>query len=116
MRKFKIYYPVPLIDDFVIDENVDFHIILESGEVFFGFAATPENLRSLLEKKEKTYFWDCDLIILPDLKVETIRRAVGETIQSEQHVRMFTNIGDISTIFDHRKWCFEDIYDPTFTG
>jgi hypothetical protein len=116
MKKFKIHYPIPMIDDSILDFNVDFNLILETGEVFFGFAATPENLRSLLEKKEKSYFWDSDLIILPDLKIETIRTAVAEAIETGHYERMFTFIGNIDTVFDHRQWRFEDIIDPTSPG
>jgi hypothetical protein len=116
MRKFKIHYPVPLLDDSVIDDNVDLNIILESGDVFFGLAMTPENIRKILNKKEYSYFWTTDFIVLPDLQKATIRIAVEEALGCGEFDSIFTPIGDLSTVFDHREWRFEDIYDPTFTG
>lgn len=116
MKNIKIYYPIPLVDDSVIDDNVDFHIVMETGEVYFGFAATPENLRTLLEKREKSYFWDTDLIVVPDLRRETIRTAIEECLRGHYFEEIFTRIGEVDTVYTVEPMRFEDIVDPTFPG
>lgn len=114
MRAFKIHYPIPLVDDTIIDDNVDFYIIFQTGEVYFGLAATPENLRTLLDKKERSYFWDEDLIVLPDLRKSTIRTAVQEALDGLYFESMFTYIGILHDIWVDLNLRFDDIDDPTF--
>lgn len=116
MRKFKIHYPIPMVDDTIIDYNVDFKVVLNSGQVYYGFAATPENLRTLLDKQEKSYFWDADLIVLPDLRKSTVRTAVQEALDGLYFESMFTYIGGIQDIWGNGDIRFEDIDDPTFVA
>lgn len=115
MINFKIHYAIPLEDDTVVDDNVDFKIILQNGRVYYGFATTPENLRSLLERNPGNYFWDADLIVLPDLRKETVRDAVAECIADGYFEKMFSDIGNINTVFGNETITFEEIEDSTYS-
>ncbi len=89
---------------FRLDGNIDVHVFLEDGAQFVATLYTPENLRELMNKWRATgeysgdYVWDRSMVVVRDLRLETIRAVVADLIAS----------GDLQRAFEP---CLPDIPD-----
>lgn len=80
MYDFKIYFPAGCQTDDVLDDNIDVNIVLRDRRVFFATFFTIENVRTLTLTRKRSYFRAEDMVIIKDLKMDTIRKAVTEIV------------------------------------
>lgn len=80
------------------NDNIDINIIFESGKVYAAVLATIENVITSLNGGDLYYWWS-DLIIIKDLRKETIKSAIQATIKNGYFNSIFSEIGTIESIF-----------------
>lgn len=110
MKTFKVIFPSGYQTTDVFNDNIDINLVLENGKVFFATLFTLENIKYLMMKDRASYFWSTDLIIVSDLKKETIRLAISEIIQQGSIASAFSEIGTIESIMPKAK-SYHDIVD-----
>ena len=73
----------------VDNDNIDVEVIVDKTERYVPTFFTMRNIESLLGKYRAsgecasgTYFWAADLIVIRDLKLETIRTAVQTLVET----------------------------------
>lgn len=97
---YKLRFPAGYLGTDVEDDNIDTHVVLEAGQVFFATLFTLKNVESLMKKEEfQLYFWATDMIIVKDLSLETIRQTVDEIIKEEMLSTMFCEIGTVEIVY-----------------
>jgi hypothetical protein len=96
--KFKIVFPVGHQIDDLNDDNIDVNIILINEDVFFGTLFTIANIQSLLLKGDRSFFWATDMIIVKDLRRETIDQAIQQLIDDEFIYSALTKIGTLKQV------------------
>jgi hypothetical protein len=84
------------VDD-VNDDNIDVFVHLPNGEEWVATFFTLENIAKLLRGGESTgerlsgkYFWATDMVILKDLKFETIEATAREMVRNGWYLTAFT--------------------------
>ena len=107
---FKISFPTGYQQTDIFQDNIDVNIILANGDIYFGTCFTVLDIQSIMSKGEEPYFWATDMVIVKDLRKETIREVVDYIIAEEYIDIIFSKIG---TIGDHHIiWSsFEEIED-----
>ncbi|MEM6794044.1 MAG: hypothetical protein AAF725_08670 [Acidobacteriota bacterium] len=83
------------------DDNVDVEVTHSSGVRYVGTLATLRNVQRFLEKEGSEedepgcglYFWCSDLVIVQDLRSETIVKTVKALIEAEELGSAFQTIG-----------------------
>lgn len=113
MNQFKIYYPIPPIEEDLENYNIDLNVVFSTGEVYFATAFTPSNLGYLMDKLAISYFWASDMFVVRNLKKTTLREAIQQAIDQDCFTRIFAMIGMIDEVYAGRK-TFESIVDETF--
>lgn len=93
------------------DDNIDVHIVLETGDVFVASLFTVSNIQKLINQFNSASFWASDMIIVKDLSYETIRNAIQEIIDDEYLQHACTHIGRIEKRYPGIT--FEEIKDMT---
>ncbi|MFW0739388.1 hypothetical protein [Flavobacterium sp. T12S277] len=93
--KFKITVPAGYQVKNYENDNLDINVVLENKEIFFATLFTTNNIKMLLERDESTFFWAHTMVILKDLKKETIKKFVQEAIDSESLEAIFYKIGNL---------------------
>ncbi|REC49725.1 hypothetical protein [Chryseobacterium pennipullorum] len=83
MKDFKIVFPSGYSVNDYYNDNIDLNIILPSGSVFFSTFFTIINVKNLIDKDDAVYFWSTDMLIVKDLKKETIKNVVFNMIKDE---------------------------------
>ena len=91
----KISFPTGWEVEDIFDANLDINIISTEGEVFFVCLFTLKNIEKLMLHGETVAFWADDLIIVPDLSLNTIRLAADEVVENG----LGTFIGNIEKVF-----------------
>ncbi|ATN04842.1 hypothetical protein CRN76_05225 [Chryseobacterium indologenes] len=99
MKDFKVVFPSGYNVNDYYDDNIDLNIILPNGRVFFATFFTVLNINNLIEKENALYFWSTDMIIVRDLKKETIRSVVFRMIDDGYLESGCSDIGEIHEIF-----------------
>ena len=107
MLEFKIIVPAGYNVQNIFNDNIDLNIILPDGTVFFTTFFTLKNIQTLIE--DELYFWSTDMVIVKDLKKETIKKAVTQIIKDGYVELSFSKIGTIETIYFKKK--YEEIED-----
>lgn len=102
MNDFKVVFPSGYNVDYY-DDNIDLNIIVPSGSVFFSTFFTILNIKNLIEKENASYFWSTDMIIVKDLKKETIKNVICNIIDDEYLESTCTNIGKTHEVFPKVK-------------
>lgn len=71
------------------DDNIDVHVELEDGQRFCPSFFTLKNLETLFKKNRLTgecasglYLWSSDMILVEDLRLETIHRTIEDLINT----------------------------------
>ena len=84
------------VDD-VHDDNIDVYVHLPDGESWVATFFTLENIAKYLRQYESTgealsgkYFWGSDMVILKDLRFETIEATAREMVRNGQYLTAFT--------------------------
>ncbi len=73
------------------NDNIDVHVKLDSGEHYIGSLFTIANLQKLMQKNIDTgeynsgqYLWASDMVIMRDLKEETILETIQYLIDKDE--------------------------------
>lgn len=98
MAQFKGIFPGGYQVKDIHNDNIDVNIIFENGDVYFATFFTLRNVESLMVKDQDIYFWATDLIIIKDLRRETIREAIAKIV-SDGYTDAFCKIGTIQTVY-----------------
>lgn len=72
MKDFKVVFPSGYNINDYYDDNIDLNIVLPTGRVFFSTFFTILNINNLIQKDNALYFWSTDMIVVKDLKKDTI--------------------------------------------
>lgn len=88
-KDYRIWIPHELRFDSVDDENADIHIHLDDGSHYTGTLYTIANILHLMDKFARTgecaggkYMFDPTMLIVRDLRPETIQAVVEELIHT----------------------------------
>jgi hypothetical protein len=81
------------------NDNIDVIVRLPSGETCTATLFTPANIAMIMQHYAATgeclsgrYFWAADMVIVSDLRLETIEAVVREIIRSGEHVLTFRRV------------------------
>jgi hypothetical protein len=92
----KTYHNIP--EDDIEQQNIDFWLII-GDKTFWGSAFTLANIQYLMTKDNRTgesafgtYFWASDMIILKEMTVECLVKAIRNILNDQS-----LNIGEIFT-------------------
>ena len=92
----KTYHNIPEAD--IEQQNIDFWLII-GDKTFLGSAFTLANIQYLMTKDNRTgesafgtYFWASDMIILKEMTVECLVKAIRNILNDQS-----LNIGEIFT-------------------
>ena len=92
----KTYHNIP--EDDIEQQNIDFWLII-GDKTFLGSAFTLANIQYLMTKDNRTdesafgtYFWASDMIILKEMTVECLVKAIRNILNDQS-----LNIGEIFT-------------------
>ncbi|MBS7256717.1 hypothetical protein [Flavobacterium branchiicola] len=96
--KFKIVIPARYHVKNYYNDNLDVNVILENKEIFFATIFTLDNIKMLLELNKSNFFWADTMIIIKDLKKETIKEFVKEVIDDGNLESIFYKIGNLGEI------------------
>jgi hypothetical protein len=99
MKDFKVVFPSGYNVNDYYNDNIDLNIILPTGRVFFATFFTILNINNLIEKGKELYFWSTDMIIVRDLKKETISSVIFRMINDDYLESACSDIGEIHEIF-----------------
>lgn len=101
MKYFKVIFPSGYKINDYFNDNIDLNIVLSTGQVFFSTFFTISNINDLIEKDNAIYFWSTDMIIVKDLKKETIKNVISEMINNDYLESSCSYIGKINEIFSN---------------
>lgn len=95
MKNYKIIFVIGYksIDD-IYNDNIDVNIVFETGEVYFGTLVTIKNIQTFFNRGD-SYFWSTDMLILENLRKESIMNAIEEIIKNESYFYIFDKIGEL---------------------
>jgi len=99
MKDFKVVFPSGYNINDYYDDNIDLNIILPTGRVFFSTFFTILNIKNLIEKDNTLYFWSTDMLIVRDLKKETIKKVIFNMIDDGYFESVCADIGGVHEVF-----------------
>lgn len=95
----KVRFPTGYQVEDVFNYNLDFHLILENGKVFYGTFFTLDNIHSLMKANQLVYFWAEDMVIMENLRKETLRKALDNIMDDGFMKMILCEIGTIQSIY-----------------
>lgn len=107
MKTFKILLPSGYNVHDIYDDNIDVNVALRSGIVYFATFFTIFNIQTLMSNEGVIYFWSTDMVIIKDLRTETIREAVSKIIEDGLLDVSFSKIGIIEDVYPEK--IFEEL-------
>lgn len=110
MSSFKIVFPAGYNIQNVYNDNIDINVVLPDKTVFFATFFTILNIQTLIKNDDSSYFWSEDMVLVKDLKKETIREAVSSIIEDGYLEFSFSKIGTIENVYPKKKY-YEEILD-----
>lgn len=106
MMDFKVVFPGGYNFNDYYDDNIDLNIILPNGCVFFSTFFTILNIKNLIERDNALYFWSTDMLIVKDLKKETIKNVIFNMIDDGYFESVCSYIGNINEVFPNiQNYC-----------
>ncbi len=109
---YKIVFPSGYKINSFDDDNLDINLVLDNNKVYFATLFTIKNIQYLIEKNHDSYFWADDMIIVKDLRKDTINQIIKEVIDDNYLKVSFSKIGNINNIFGENV-VFSDIVNMT---
>lgn len=100
---YKIKFPAGYDGTDAEDDNIDTHVVLDTGQVFFATLFTLKNIERIMTKRKFFYFRAEDMVIVKDLKLVTIHQVVDDVIKEEMLNITFCEIGNISKIYGEEE-------------
>lgn len=101
--KYKLYFPTGYRNDNVHNDNVDLYIIREDSAVYVVTLFTIDNIKSLMQRLGESWFWATDMVVVKDLKMQTIKEAAAGIV-SECLDTATTKIGDLNSVFAESEY------------
>jgi hypothetical protein len=83
---------------------------LPDGVVLFATFFTVLNIQKLIKNTGTLYFWSTSMVIVKDLKKDTIKEVVSTIIQDEYLEISFSKIGTIKDVYPGKKF-YDEIID-----
>jgi hypothetical protein len=111
MVNFKIIFPAGYSIETIYNDNIDINIILSNGSVYFAILFTVINIQTLMKNEKLLFFWSTDMVIIKDLKKETIMEVVSKIIEEGYLEISFSKIGSIENVYPTKKFYEEVISD-----
>jgi hypothetical protein len=105
---FKILFPAGYSVDDINNNNIDVHVILKNGDVYFATVFTVANVERLMQKDGKSYFWAADMVIVETLDLPSLKRAIKQMIDADHLEVAFDKIGNVKDLYPHSP-SFEQI-------
>lgn len=92
--QYSLSFPTPLHEAHPRNDNIDVCLRLEDGRTYTFVAATPENLRFLMEK-DNLSFWDpgAPFLIVESIRESSIRQAVEAIIDNDELLQLYGGNG-----------------------
>jgi hypothetical protein len=103
VMEFKIVFPDGYTITNINNDNIDVNVVLPNGEVYFGTLFTKDNIKYLMDKEGEHYSWATDMLVVKDLSIEKIYKALEELINADYLSQALTKIGDIETVYQRSK-------------
>ena len=88
------------VDDY-LDGNIDVNVVVDDRDVYFATLFTIRNIEKLLSEQflAKHYFWSTDMIIVENLEVKTIKKAIENLVNDGILESACTYIGRVEDLF-----------------
>lgn len=92
------HFQVKIIDEIedVLDDNADVQVELADGKRYVATFFTIANIQRIMKKDEGpgeclhgTYFWCSDMLIVKDLRPETIEASIQDLLKQEEFEHVF---------------------------
>jgi|WetSurMetagenome_2_1015567.scaffolds.fasta_scaffold300517_2 hypothetical protein len=103
IMNFKLNFPSGYHLENILNNNLDINVILENDNVYFFTLFTLENIHYLMNKKDSEssnlYFWASDMLIVKDLKLETIQTTINDLVIKDYFDNFFIKIGNVNSVF-----------------
>lgn len=97
---YKVKFPGGYEVEDVRNDNIDTHIIVETGEVFFATLFTLENVKILIEiHNPPVFFWATDMLIVASLEKKIIKTTIDAIFDEGIFEVVFDKIGNIGSIY-----------------
>ena len=85
--KYKIFYPTPMDEIDVFNDNIDVCVTLENGKEYTITVATAENLKELMRKDGKRFIEPTEpFAIVESITEENIKALIDKLVQGEEIV------------------------------
>jgi hypothetical protein len=107
MSTFKIFFPSGYDVNDIENDNIDVNVILPDGAVFFATFFTIQNIERIMNNEKGLFFWSTDMVILKDLKENTINNTIEKIIQDGYLELIFSKIGSVESVYSGYK-SFDD--------
>ena len=112
MQQFKTKFPTGYDIPDPLNDNIDMHVIVPEGKVFFATIFTLRNIQHIMDKLGMAYFSGADMLILNDLMKETIRIAITQIIEADELDTALSEIGSIEAVYGTGK-NYDNLVDET---
>lgn len=109
MINFKIVFPTGYNPVDVSNDNFDINVIFSDGRIFWCTIYTPKNILTLLDNSEESFFWATNMLIVRDLRRNTIRLAIEQSIENEIFISVAEEIGELKNNSVYSS--YDEIYD-----
>lgn len=96
---YKILCPGGYTIDDTNDANIDIHVIMRNGDVYFATVFTLANVERLIQKNGKLYFWAADMVIVESLDIPNLKNAIKQIIDADHLEVAFDKIGNIKDVY-----------------
>lgn len=103
MKDFKVVFPSGYNINDYYDDNIDLNIVLPTGRVFFSTFFTILNINYLIQKDNALYFWSTDMLVVKDLKKDTIRDVIFNMLEDGYLESICSDIGEVNEVFPNIK-------------
>lgn len=95
--------------------NLDLNIIT-GDKVYFATCFTLENIKELMLKDHEHHFWSADMLIVRDLSIETIRKAISEIVEAGNLNTICAYIRSFQTVYEGCDILEEELIDVSDSG
>lgn len=95
----KVIFPSGYRVKDIFNDNIDINIILDNGDVYFATMFTLSNIRSLMVKESLIFFDVYDVLIVRDLRRNSIKELVKELVERNQVDIFCSKIGNENEVY-----------------
>jgi len=100
---FKVFSVLSYDAHDVFNDNIDLRVITEDEIVFAGTFVTRANVDALMVGNKRSFLWIDDMVIVEDLRIETIRDIVITMVNDKFLSSAFSKIGSIKEVYGDDK-------------